>query len=650
MIRLRDRRGNAFPRDRNPGAGIVRRGALILALLAALVGALLSQRATVLDQQASYGHTIIEHAWSLAELQIETKNLIARLYGYAAGTVAITDVQLAFDILWSRLDALHFAEAVPMEGLVPLKAEYRAFLERSDPVIYAAIPPTPAAARALVPELDALSAQTRRLWSNEFNQNRAQFLGQLGSSVRSASGNFDLLIGLVLLAGLSYLALELGLAERARQRESELLEAANSASELKTSFLANMSHEVRTPLNGVIGASELLLSTPLDADQSELAETIATSASHLLGVVNQVLDLTKIEAGRMDLEIRDVRPEGLAREVIAMFMQAAADKGIVLRAEVADGLPQVVRGDPLRLRQILANLVSNAVKFTERGEVVLEVRAEVGRVGESWLGFVVRDTGIGIDRKALARVTDPFVQSDVSHSRRFGGTGLGLTISRQLIELMGGAMQMDSQPGQGTTVTIRLPLPVAEPVLLHAAKDATSGSDEQAPAGAAPDVPNGVAPAPSATSQAGATPTPVGKKSVAGPVYPMRVLVAEDNATNLMLIRRMIGPSVRDLITAPNGRAAVERWREGGVDLIFMDIQMPEMNGVEATALIRAEEREQGIGPVPIWSLSANAMPHQRVHYVGVGMTGNLSKPFRRAELLEVVARHAPGPPLRAAS
>ncbi|MCU0907364.1 MAG: ATP-binding protein [Rhodobacteraceae bacterium] len=630
---------------------------MILALLAALVGALLSQRATVLDQQASYGHAIIEHAWSLAELQIETKNLIARLHGYAAGSVPIGDVQLAFDILWSRIAALQFAEVVQMEGLGALKADYTAFLERTDAVLYAADPLTPGAARALVPELDGLSANTRRLWSNEFNQNRADFLGQLGGASHSATRNFDFLIGLVLLAGLSYLALELGLAERARLRESELLEAANSASELKTSFLANMSHEVRTPLNGVIGASELLLATRLDADQTELAQTISVSASHLLGVVNQVLDLTKIEAGRMDLELRDLSPGDLVREVVAMFARTAEDKGIVLRTVVSDDLPGIVRGDPLRLRQILANLVSNAVKFTERGEVVLEARTEPGRGGERWLGFAVRDTGIGIDRKALARVTEPFVQSDVSHSRRFGGTGLGLTISRQLIEMMEGVLQMDSQPGQGTTVTVRLPLPSVEATVPRPA-DATAagpapgtGPDPEAtPTDPVPADAAGLgvpAPVPGAHVSPGAAVAGSGPDPHA--VYPMRVLVAEDNATNLMLIRRMIGPSVTDLIVAPNGRVAVERWREGGVDLIFMDIQMPEMSGVEATALIRAEEAEQGTGPVPIWSMSANAMPHQRVHYVGVGMTGNLSKPFRKAELLEVVMRHAPRPPLRTA-
>ncbi len=599
---------------RQPGrGGTIQRGAIILAALAALVAALVNHRAALLDRQADYGHAIIEHAWSLSELQIETKNLVSQLYGYADGTVSDAEVQLAFDILWSRIGALGFAERIDVDGLVPLKADYMALLVQADATVYGDTPMTTEQARALVPGLDELSARTRRLWSNEFNQNRARFLGELGGSVRSATGDFDLLIGLVALAGLAYLALELALADRARQRESNLLAAANSASELKSSFLANMSHEVRTPLNGVIGATELLRATRLDADQTELVETVSVSAEHLLGIVNQVLDLTKIEAGRMELEDGEVAPAAMAREVVAMFAKAAADKGVGLRAVVDDSLPDRVQGDPLRMRQILANLVSNAVKFTERGEVTLQAAMAGGRDGEACLCFTVRDTGIGIDPAALRRVMDPFVQSDASHSRRFGGTGLGLTISRQLVQMMGGTLHVESAQGKGTAVSARIPVRTAANAPQRRVADTVAE-----------------AVLPAAESRV---------------VFPLRVLAAEDNATNLMLLKRMIGPSVAELCVAPDGRAAVDRWRKGGIDLIFMDIQMPVMGGVEATALIRAEERERALDPLPIYSLSANALPHQLVSYMGAGMTGHLSKPFRKAELLDVIARHAPAEP-----
>ncbi len=602
---------------RHPGrGGTIRRGAVILAALALLVTALLNHRAVLHERQAHYGYAIIEHAWALSELQIETKNLVSLLYGHAEGSVPLAEVQLAFDILWSRIGALGFARLVEIEGLAPLKADYLALLSRADALVYGETPMTAAEARTLVLALTDLSARTRRLWSNEFNQNRARFLEELGGSARSATRDFDMLIGLVALIGLAYLALELALADRARQRESDLLAAANSASELKSSFLANMSHEVRTPLNGVIGATELLRATALDPDQAELLQTVSVSAEHLLGIVNQVLDLTKIEAGRMEIEDGEVSPEALAREVVAMFAKAAADKGVGLRAVLDDDLPARVRGDPLRLRQVLINLVSNAVRFTERGEVTLEATATPGPDGLCTLCLRVRDTGIGIDRAALRRVMDPFVQGDVSHSRRFGGTGLGLTISRQLVALMGGDMDVDSEAGKGTTVTVRVPLPRL-PV---------------------PERP------PRTVAQAGeAAATP---ETGTGPArHALRVLVAEDNATNLMLIRRMIGPHVTDLVTAADGRAAVDGWRAGGVDVIFMDIQMPGMGGVEATALIRAEEREAGLPAVPIYSVSANALPHQLISYMGAGMTGHLSKPFRKAELLDVIARHAPGSP-----
>jgi signal transduction histidine kinase len=624
------------------GQGAVQRGAVILAALAVLIWALVGQRAAVLEQQAAYGHAIIEHAWSLSELQIESKNLIVRLHGHVAGTVETADVQQVFDILWSRIAALDFADRADLEGLATIKSDYAALLEAFDPVIFGPDPIPRTSALALAERLDDLSARTRRLWSNEFNQNRTAFLGQLGGSIRSATADFEFLIGLVLMSGLSYLVFELALADRARQRERDLLAAANSASELKTSFLANMSHEVRTPLNGVIGAAELLRDTALTRDQIELVDTVTVSAEHLLGIVNQILDLTKIEAGRMELEIRPLTPAGVAQEVIAMFAKLAGDKGVGLRAVVGDTVPARVQGDALRLRQIIANLVSNAVKFTERGEVVLELQTLPSRTGEVCLGFTVRDTGIGIERSSLARVMEPFMQSDVSHSRRFGGTGLGLTISRQLVEIMGGSMSIDSAPGQGTTVAIRLPL---RPCAGVAPLPDAAGPPAHGPAAPAPDARSAATRTAAPSPDSGATGAP-------GTVHPVRLLVAEDNATNQMLIRRMVGSSVASLVMAGDGRAAVEAWRKGGIDLIFMDIQMPEMSGVEATTLIRTEEREGGIPPIPIYSLSANALPHQLVQYVGVGMTGHLSKPFRKAELLDVIARHAPAEsvPLRTAS
>ena len=419
--------------------------------------------------------------------------------------------------------------------------------------------------------------------------------------------SLPLLIALLALAGLAYLGVELLLSNRALQREHALALEARSASEMKSSFLANMSHEVRTPLGGVLGAADLLRDSSLTPDQRQLVETLATSAEHLLGVVNQVLDLSKIEAGKVEIEDGIVDLPAAAEVVAAMFRKAAADKGLALRLTLDPALPRHVRGDPLRLRQVLANLLSNAVKFTETGEIALEIGTASGPGGEQTLLLHVRDTGVGIPRHTQSRVFDAFAQSDTSDTRRFGGTGLGLTISRHLMELMGGSLSLTSQPGEGTEVRLEVPLrpiaPIASVTPSRQARVRTLHHDAPAE---------------------------------------MTVLVADDNATNRILLSRMLAGLVGTVIEAADGREAVDTWRRGGIDLVLMDVQMPEMSGTEAAAQIRTEERKAARPPVPIYSISANAMPHQVRDYSGAGMDGHLAKPFRKVEIADIVRRHAP--------
>jgi CheY-like chemotaxis protein len=392
------------------------------------------------------------------------------------------------------------------------------------------------------------------------------------------------------------------LSNLALRREQRLAAEARSASEMKTAFLANMSHEVRTPLGGVLGAAELLAATPLDREQRTLVQTVASSAEHLLGVVNQVLDLSKIEAGKVEIEDAIVDVRAAAQVVIGMFQKTAQDKGVVLDLAVGPDVPPHVRGDPLRLRQVLANLVSNAVKFTEAGRIAVTVSVEPNAGAGRRLVLAVEDSGIGIAQEAMARIFDAFAQSDVSDARRYGGTGLGLTISRLLVRLMDGDLRLESRLGAGTRAVVDLPL---RPVTVFGTALSEDPAASDAPA-------------------------------------PLTVLIADDNATNRLLLTRMLGSLVREVRQSEDGAGAVAAWQAGGVDLVLLDIQMPVMTGVEAAAAIRAVERTEGRAPVPIYSISANAMPHQVEVYESAGMNGHLSKPFRRADLAALVDRHRP--------
>ena len=576
---------------------------MIVALFVSLQSLLDKERAALIDQEADFGHAVLDNAWSISELLNETKNTTARLGAYSAGRAERAEVQLAYDLLWSRIDALHFAERVDFEGLAPLVADYLSVLERHDPAVFDAAPFDRDVAFGMIEDLDALASRTRQLWSVQFNQNRSHFLDLLSGQVSGTARGIDALMALVALAGLAYLGFELLVSNAALRREQALALEARSASEMKSAFLANMSHEVRTPLSGVLGATELLAATPLDREQRLLVETVATSAEHLLGVVNQVLDISKIEAGKVEIEDGIVDLHGTLRVVLAMFDKAARDKGLDLRMHVAEDVPPHVRGDALRLRQVLSNLVSNAVKFTDAGRVATTVAvgqdAEQGRR----LILTVEDTGIGIPKAAMSRIFEACAQSDVSDTRRFGGTGLGLTISRRLVRLMDGTIDLRSRPGEGTCATIDLPL---RPVTLF------GPSPAQAPAA-----------------------------SLAGPA-PLTVLIADDNATNRLLLPRMLGPHVREVRQAEDGAEAIAAWRKGGIDLVLLDIQMPIMTGMEAASEIRAAERALGRPAVPIYSISANAMPHQIEAYAAAGMNGHLSKPFRKADLAHLVARHLP--------
>jgi signal transduction histidine kinase/CheY-like chemotaxis protein len=420
-----------------------------------------------------------------------------------------------------------------------------------------------------------------------------------------------------------------------RQRTCELQEAMDNAVELacraeeasraKSRFLANMSHEIRTPMNGVLGMTALLAGTELTTTQHHYVETVRRSGETLLELLSDILDFSRIEAGKLQLEKVDFDLGQSLQEVTELFAGHAGQKGLRLSCEIAPTVPMALSGDPGRLRQVLVNLVSNAVKFTEAGEVNIRVATDVQGPEESLLRFTVNDTGIGIPGEFQDHIFESFAQLDGSSSRRFGGTGLGLAIARQLVELMGGEIGVDSQPGKGSTFwfTARLekrPTPLAqnpETVLPDPALEHAGTTVERNEA-----------------IDKGARTFPV------PPVIRGHVLLAEDNPVNQELVKTMLEYFGCRVDAVANGREAVDACDLAAYDLVFMDCQMPEMDGYEAVQLIREREKTAPARQrTPVVALTAHAFPTDRQRCLDAGMDDYLSKPFRQEHLREITER-----------
>ena len=395
--------------------------------------------------------------------------------------------------------------------------------------------------------------------------------------------------------------------KRLEEETRSALSAAEAANQAKSDFLANVSHEIRTPLNAIIGLTRLLLDGELVESQRDFVSTISSSSKTLLALVNDILDFSKIESGKMVLNVQPFDLYHCLEEIKDLFYHNAAERQLLLSMRLASNLPRYVAGDELRLRQILINLVGNAVKFTERGAV--GISASVGRCngnGEIEIRFVISDTGVGIPPEYLNRLFLAFSQLDSSRSRRFGGTGLGLVISNRLTELMGGTITVDSEVGVGSHFHVS--------VWLRAVENQTSV--EQPPA--TPDLP---------ALDPG-----------------LRVLLAEDNLTNqkvMLLLLQRIGLSAD---VASNGLQALARLQTHAYDVILMDIQMPEMDGLTATREIRASRFVQR--QPTIIALTANAVEGDREICLAAGMDAYLPKPFKLENLVDLLAKVERADPL----
>ena len=378
---------------------------------------------------------------------------------------------------------------------------------------------------------------------------------------------------------------------QALERERSALRAADEMS----GFLATMSHEIRTPLNGVLGMVQVMGRGELSPLQRERLGVIETSGEALLSLLNDLLDLSKIEAGKIELEDGVVDVQDLADGARAMFAALVQEKDVILALTVAPSARGFWTGDSKRIGQVAHNLISNALKFTEHGSVQVEFSHVDGR-----LILRVSDTGIGIPAESLACIFDRFVQADASTTRRYGGSGLGLAICRDLVALMRGDIAVESTVGVGTVFTVTLPLARAE----------------------APERPQ-PAPQPSSEPALGHA--------------PLRVLAAEDNATNQLVLKVLLGQVGIEPFIVANGQEAVDAWRDGPWDVVLMDIQMPVMDGITAVKTIRAAEIERGCGRTPIIALTANAMSHHLDNYLNAGMDALVPKPVNFAHLLETM-------------
>ncbi|MBQ0720771.1 MAG: response regulator [Gammaproteobacteria bacterium] len=411
--------------------------------------------------------------------------------------------------------------------------------------------------------------------------------------------------------------------EQIQGRDQGIKDARNTAqaaNKSKTEFLANMSHEIRTPMNGVLGMAELLDNTPLNTQQKKYIQTIRRSGETLLSVINDILDFSKVEAGELSLEEEPFELELLISHVLELFQDLADRKQLVLKAELPPSLPADYIGDSMRLTQILMNLVANAIKFTSHGQVILTVSLVEESSNNAWLCFSVNDSGIGIAKDKVASIFEAFQQADGSISRQYGGTGLGLAISSQLIKLFGGELNVESKLGLGSTFSFTIPLGKSKIIT-----PPTQG--EQA---AEPDQPQ-------PTMDLEVLNNDVLNDTVIDPTNG-KILVAEDNPVNQMLACDMLEQIGYDTDVANDGQQAFDAASKQRYSLIMMDIQMPQVDGLEATALIR-EHEETLPYRTPIAAVTANAMAGDKERFLASGMDDYLSKPFGLQSLADLVGR-----------
>lgn len=401
--------------------------------------------------------------------------------------------------------------------------------------------------------------------------------------------------------------------EEARKEALHAKELAEKASQAKSEFLAMISHEIRTPMNGVIGLTDLMLYSDPSTTQRSYLDMIKSSSTALLDIINEILDFSRIEAGTLSLNNAPFCLQTLLQDTFTPLTLRAHEKSLALHWQIDRNVPRFLHGDGGRLRQVMINLVGNAIKFTESGEITVTVSLQETTAttpNTAVVYFAVQDTGIGIPVAKQACIFQPFHQADNSITRRYGGTGLGLTISSQLVQMMGGKLHVKSQVGQGSLFHFHIPYQIAAP-----------------------------ASAPCATQVVTIAPSTTKKTVLTNTERALNILLAEDNRVNRLLAVRLLNKAGHQVMTAENGHEAVSGWSAKRPDVVLMDMQMPVMDGLEATLQIRRHEQSASLPRTPIIALTANAMHSDREKCLAAGMDDFISKPFNAQELLKVLER-----------
>ncbi|TFH86320.1 response regulator [Billgrantia azerbaijanica] len=557
----------------------------------------------------------VDTVWHAYKLDRDVVQLRSDLAQAAESVGTLEALRLRFELLYGRLNLLQRGETGELLDQIPTAdGVLPRLVERFD-ALDARLAELDQFGQAELRELDGYLKPVGALAERLVIAVNGHMAEQAARDREALQGLYGLLLALILAMSLTGLLVVVFLTREARDAASarhsletlsQELQAtarrAESASRAKSDFLATVSHEIRTPLNGVIGMSDLLLEQSLDRQSQEYARTLHASAKRLLELINDILDFSKIESGRLELERRPVRLATLVEEACQLFAPRAETKGLALVTRLSPALPARLMGDPARLRQVLLNLLANAIKFTERGEV----RIEAEETAKGRLCLAVCDTGPGIAADQRERLFEPFRQGDVSIARRYGGTGLGLAICRRLVDAMGGTIGVDSRAGEGSRFWVELPLESAEAPLLEA---------EEA-----------VPPSPPAVSGG-------------------RVLVVEDNPVNRQVAAAMLERLGCQVRMVESGEQALEAVRQAVFDVVLMDVQMPDMDGLQTVRRLR----EGGGWParMPVVAMTAGGPGAEQARCLAAGMSDYLTKPLDRQALadclLRVLPRPAPG-------